>query len=326
MSSEIYFERSIFTNWTCALADCTYCYLSTKPKHNPAQSTTATRSMASILSEVLLCREMGWRVGYITGGIGVEKPKYLIQLLKNIKTILGYKIMMNYGPYPNHLIAKFAPYLNGMGSAIESFDEKLHNSICPSKPLSQLLTFLENLEKNNLKKLITIILGLGETINDTKIVIENIKKYNIDQIQLCFLKPQAGTPFAKIDPLDPEYMASWISKLRLELPQLIIKVALVNERIEDLSLYLKAGANNFSRFMIFKEFGTPIAKKLVSQCHISGRKLKGEFCKVPNKPWEKIVDTLPFPNELRKSIYEKLIQYINSLEKCSNRLNTLSSK
>src|SRR3989344_6511974 len=68
--SEVHFERSIFINWTCAIADCKYCFLSTKPKYNiRREGKKPLRSKESILGEVLLCKALGWDVGYITGGL-----------------------------------------------------------------------------------------------------------------------------------------------------------------------------------------------------------------------------------------------------------------
>ena len=194
-TNETYFERSIFINWTCSIADCKYCYLSTNPKHKQGVEPKAIRSKESILAEVLLCKKMGWRVGYITGGLRVESVEYLIDLLQKINLILGEKTMMNFGPYARSEIVKLKPYVKGMGSAIESFNEELHNFICPSKPLKSLLLFLNNLKEENLQKLITIILGIGEKKQDLQLVVEKIKEYEINQVQLCFLKPIEKTIF-----------------------------------------------------------------------------------------------------------------------------------
>src|SRR3989344_4901255 len=71
--NRIWFERSLFINWTCGIADCKYCYLSTKPK----KEMHALRSKASILAEIVICKVMGWRIGYITGGLRVETTAYL---------------------------------------------------------------------------------------------------------------------------------------------------------------------------------------------------------------------------------------------------------
>ena len=117
--NSVWFERSIFTNWTCAIADCKYCYLSTKPKFDFSKETKSLRSVESLLSEVIICNAMGWRVGYITGGLRVEKTDYLIELLDQITKVNGKKIMMNFGPYSHNVIQKLKPHLTGMGSAIE---------------------------------------------------------------------------------------------------------------------------------------------------------------------------------------------------------------
>ena len=310
-----YFERSIFINWTCSIADCKYCFLSTKPKHDPKEKPTAIRSPASILAEVLVCKAMGWKVGYITGGLRVESTQYLIDLISKINTITKEKIMMNFGPYAKSEIVKLKPYVLGMGSAIESFDEELHNFICPSKPLRSLMKFLENLQGEGLQKLITIILGIGERKDDVEVVIEKIKQYNIEKVQLCFLKPQENTVFDEVPPPNPDYMAWWIAKIRIACPEVQIKVALVQERMQDVELYLRAGANGFSRFKVFLDFNSSYAKELEEGCRRAGRKLEGKFTELSDVNLQKLVNELPFDDNLKEKILMKSKQYFRKLEK-----------
>ncbi|MBI2573514.1 hypothetical protein HYV86_06635 [Candidatus Woesearchaeota archaeon] len=313
-SNEVYFDRSIFINWTCAIADCKYCYLSTKPKHTPGTQAKAVRSQESVLAEALLCKIMGWNVGYITGGLRVESVDYLCELTHNMSLLLGEKIMLNFGPHAKSEIVKLKPYIKGMGSAIESFDPDLHQFICPSKPLRTLMMFLENLQHEGLNKLITIILGIGEKKEDVEIVIENIKKYEINRVQLCFLKPQENTVFADVPSPDPLYMAWWIARIRIACPTTVIKVALVRDRISDLSLYLSAGANGFSRFMVFKDFASPLALELERECAKAGRVLQGNFTHVPVIDAEKAVNELPFDQDLKKRILPKFRTYYENLQ------------
>ena len=310
-----YFERSIFINWTCAIADCKYCFLSTKPKHDPKEKPTAIRSPASILAEVLVCKAMDWKVGYITGGLRVESTEYLINLINKINAITGEKIMMNFGPYAHSEIVKLKPYVSGMGSAIESFDEELHNFICPSKPLRSLMKFLENLQKEGMQKLITIILGIGERKDDVEIVIEKIKQYNIEKVQLCFLKPQENTVFNEVPPPNSDYMAWWIAKIRIACPEVQIKVALVQERTQEVELYLRAGANGFSRFMVFLDFNSQYAQELEKGCQRAGRKLEGRFTEISDLDLQKSVEELPFDEGLKNKILPKAKQYFRKLEK-----------
>lgn len=313
--STAYFERSIFINWTCSIADCKYCFLSTKPKHHPKEKPTAIRSPASILAEVLVCKAMGWKVGYITGGLRVESTDYLIDLITKINVIAGEKIMMNFGPYPKSEIVKLKPHISGMGSAIESFDEELHNFICPSKPLRSLMKFLENLQEERLQKLITIILGIGERKEEVEIVIQKIKEYKIEKVQLCFLKPQENTVFNEVPPPNQDYMAWWIAKIRIACPKVQIKVALVKERVEDVELYLRAGANGFSRFKVFLDFNSHYAQELEEGCKRAGRKLEGKFTELSDVDVQRLVEELPFDENMKLKMMPKAKQYFRKLEK-----------
>ncbi len=309
--NKVWFERSVFINWSCAIADCKYCYLSTKPKSD----LNAVRHPASIIAEAIICKQLGWKVGYITGGLRVESNQYLAELAKKLNIALGEKIMMNFGPYNNDEIEVFKPYISGMGCAVESFDEELHRFICPSKPLKALLKFLENLEKNNLKKMVTIILGLGEKKEDVEIVIENIKKYGINKVQLCFLKPQDYTIFKDVPSPDPNYMTWWISKIRLANPNVQINVALVRDRISDLSLYLEAGANSFTRFFVFDDFASELAIELEQECKKAGRELQGQFTNLPDLDLKKEIGKLEFDDVWKEKILAKAEMYYTKLKK-----------
>lgn len=309
--AEAYFERSVFINWTCGIADCKYCYLSTQPKSDKH----ALRSPASILAEILVCKVMGWRIGYLTGGLRVESTEYLKELLTNIEAVLDEKTWMNFGPYTHREVKDLKPYVKGMGSAVESFDEELHNYICPSKPLKALKKFLGHLKEENMGKLITIILGIGEKMTDLDEVIQQVQYYNIQKVQLCFLKPQENTVFSKVPAPDPDYMCWWIAQLRIALPKLEIKVALVRERIGDVKRYLQAGANGFSRFMVFKDFNSEYAYQLEQGCKEAGRTLQGQFTTVPNIDIDKAVDETQLSEEMKEKIRPKAWQYWKKLEK-----------
>ena len=309
--SSVWFERSVFINWTCGIADCKYCYLSTVPK----LKKDATRSKASVLAECLICEEMGWKVGYLTGGLRVEKTSELIDLLDSVGHVIKRKPMMNFGPYNEREITSLEPHIQGMGSAVESFDEELHAFICPSKPLSALMRMLSVLKEKKMRKIITIILGMGEKKSDVEEVIEKIKEYEIDVLQLCFLKPQENTVFSTVPAPDPKYMAWWISTVRIACPLVVIKVALVKERMSDVELYLNAGANCFSRFMVFNDVGSEYAKELVDGCKRAGRELQGYFMKIPDIDVDALVDALEFEEELKESIRIKAKQYYKKLKK-----------
>ncbi|MFT4326281.1 MAG: radical SAM protein [Candidatus Woesearchaeota archaeon] len=310
-TQDVWFERSVFINWTCAIADCKYCYLSTKPR----LQKNALRSQESILAEIVLCKALGYKIGYLTGGLRVEPNEYMVSLLENCSIAAGHKVRMNFGPYTKKEIETFEPHVSGIGSAIESFDEELHNFICPSKPLKSLMNMLNTCKEKHIPTFITIILGMGEKKSDIEEVIAKVKEYTISMVQLCFLKPQEHTVFEEVPAPDTNYMAWWIAKLRIACPKIIIKIALVEERMHEMSLLLKAGANCFSRFMIFKEFNTEFSRAIETECLNAGRILRGNFSEVPDIDAKSLVKDLSFDDTLKEKILEKLEQYISKLEK-----------
>ncbi len=180
--------------------------------------------------------------------------------------------------------------------------------------MKALLSFLENVGKEGLQKYITIILGMGEKKEDVQIVIENIKRYNINKIQLCFLKPQENTVFHDVPPPNPQYMAWWVAKIRISCPEIKINIALVRERMQDVALYLQAGANGFTRFMVFKDYGSSLAKELVQGCEDAGRQLEGQFTGVPTIDITGLVTSLPFDESLKQDIQKKAEQYYKKLK------------
>jgi len=322
--NKIWLERSIFTNWTCGIADCKYCYLSTKPKLDKK----SVRSIESILAECLICREMGWKVGYITGGLRVESTEYMVDLLSKIQVVLNHKTMMNYGPYTKEEISAFTPHVSGMGCAIESFDEELHKFICPSKPLKSLLKFLGNVREAKLEKFITIILGIGEKMSDVEEVIAKITEYNIDKVQLCFLKAQENTVFTETPAPDIDYMAWWAARLRIAHPKLIIKIALVKDRIADLHKLLDAGVNHITRYMIFDDFAGELAMQLEKECELAGRELQGHFTELPPLDLPKLVAELPnelIDDELKRKILIKANQYYSRLQRLKEKPTKIST-
>jgi biotin synthase-like enzyme len=309
--NEVWFERSVFINWTCAIADCKYCYLSTKPKNDKQ----ALRSPESILAEMIFCKAMGYTIGYITGGLRVEPNEYMKNLLTNAEKVIGYKVRMNFGPYMKSEIEAFGPLTAGIGSAVESFDESLHNYICPSKPLKSLMSMLKICKEKEIPTFITIILGMGEKQSDIEEVITKVKELHISMVQLCFLKPQENTVFSDVPPPDTKYMAWWTAKLRIACPAIIIKIALVEERVHEISVLLEAGANCFSRFMIFKEFGTKFTDAIISESKKANRTLIGEFNEVPELDCTELVDKTSLDAEMKAKVLPKLEQYYENLQK-----------
>ena len=82
-----YFERAIFLSWYCSKADCKFCYMSTQ-KSLIKDPKRARRTKESILAEALLCRQLGWKIEFLSGGYESYTKEELLFLIRNIKTIL----------------------------------------------------------------------------------------------------------------------------------------------------------------------------------------------------------------------------------------------
>ena len=118
-SKETYFERCIFISWYCSLGNCTFCYRSTQKAkiRNPKMSK---RSMASILTEAILVKNLNWNLDFITGGFGVYSVDELIEISKKISEIVGDKIWFNYGVFSPEILERLRPYVKGICASIET--------------------------------------------------------------------------------------------------------------------------------------------------------------------------------------------------------------
>jgi len=99
------FERAIFFSWYCGIRDCTYCYMSTQP-----DSKKAVRSKESLLAELILCKKLGWQIGFISGGIGAFSKTKFKNLLKDMFKISGEKFWLNVGALSFEELKEYLPY------------------------------------------------------------------------------------------------------------------------------------------------------------------------------------------------------------------------
>jgi len=314
-----YFDRAIFINWSCSLADCTYCYLSTQPK----AQRDLKRSNASILAETLICKHLGWNVAYITGGIGVHTLPEQKELVRQMRAILHKPVMINLGPMTKPMLDYLQPDIEGVGVAVESFIPEIQSKVCPSKPLPAFIKTLEIANQSGLKNIITIILGLGEKKEDFPILEKFIKDNKVQKVQFCLLKPQKGTIHEHDAEPTPEYGAWWIAKTRIAFPKLKIKIALTQESLKSLSLFLKAGANSFSRYAVLKKFGSKDCEVMEEQVKIAERSFAGSLTKLPDIDWEAEVEKLELKSELKSQIKEKLNEYLKIMRRNTSKIAVL---
>jgi len=285
-------------------------------------SKKAVRSKESLLAELILCKKLGWEIGFISGGIGAFSKTKFKDLLKNMQKVSGEKFWLNVGALDKDELKEYLPYTKGVVGSIETVNKKIHDKICPSKPTKPYFKMFENALKLRLKTAITIILGLGETINDFEELKIIINKYKISKIHFYGLNPQKGTAFENSNPPSAEYQAEWIRKTRKEFPGIDIQCGIWLDRVDRVAELLKAGANSISKFPILKKFGTKEAKEIEKQSKKANRKFKGTLTKLPKIDWTKEVDKLNLNNELKEKIKVKLKLYLKKMD--SNRKKTKS--
>jgi biotin synthase-like enzyme len=313
--AETAFERAVFFSWGCTIGDCTFCYMSAQPADKKPVETK--RSRESIYAEFILAKQLGWEIGFFTGGIGVFGPPEIESMLRVITEITGEKIWLSVGAVPRPLLKRYKPYIKGVVGSTETINPELHKKVCPSKPLGPYERMFEAARDMGLKRAMTFIVGMGEKKEDLELLKDFITKYGIEKIHMYGLIPTKGTGMENYPVPSKEEQAWWIAQLRIAFPKLDIQCGIWEDRIERVSFLLKAGSNSISKFKATGLFGTEIAKKLEEQAPLAGREFKGTLTKLPDVDWDAKVDKLSISIELKEGIKVRLHQYITKMKKNS---------
>ncbi len=304
------FERAIFLSWYCELGDCKFCYMSTQ-KEKIKNPKRARRSLNSVLAEVLICKKLRWNLEFVSVGYGAFDFEEIIKYLKAIKKVWGKKLWLNIGYLDEKQIKKLKNLVTGVSVSIETINWDLRKKLCPSKPIEPMLETLKLCDKYKLKKSITLILGLGEKLEDIKELNKFIKKYKIDQITIYRLKPQKGTVFETKDQLKTKDYISWVKKIRKENPKIKIIVGSWLKHLTELNLLLKAGADSITKFPSIKMFGTKYAKQIENQVKLTERKFEGSLTKLPKVNWKNEIKK----HKLNNRVLKKILQYVEIIKK-----------
>lgn len=303
--AETWFERAILFSWYCKIRNCKFCYMSTQPNKK-----TAVRSKESLIAEAIICKNLGWEIGAFSGGIDAYSKADFKNILRSVSEVSG-KLWLNVGALDEEEIKQYLPYTKGIIASIETVNPKLHDFVCPSKPTAPYEKMLEIAGKYNLKKAMTIILGLGETIEDFNLLKNFIEKHKIDKIYFYSLNPQKGTIFESKEMPSAEYQAEWIAMTRIAFPKIEILAGIWLNKIDRVLLLLKAGANSISKFPALKAFGSKEAKAIEQAAKKAGRKFKGSLTKLPKINWEN--ETINLEKDLREKVNKKLDSYLSRL-------------
>jgi biotin synthase-like enzyme len=310
---EIWFGRCIFLSWYCDVGTCKFCFRSTQ-KSRIKNAEHARRSLSSILTEALLCKNFGWRIEFLTGGYRIFPIDELVNITKLVSEVYGEKIWLNLGALEKRDLEKFKPYIEGIVASIETIDEELHNKICPNKPIKPYIEMLQN--SKSLKKSITIVIGLGEKKEDINLLHNFIAKNKLDRITFYALRPIAGTIYTK-GPSTNDYLY-WIANTRIKFPRLEIIAGTSPLRVNEIDLVLKAGANAITKFPATKMFNSNEAKIIEEKIRKSGRSFLSTLTKIPKVNWNYQINRLKLDKNLKDEIRLKLNQYLEVMGRSKN--------
>lgn len=271
---QVTLERAIFLSWWCDKGDCAFCYMSAqKPKIKEPQK--ARRKINSILAEAELTKRMGWNIEFLSGGYGSFSTDEVKNIAEKIYSITGKPVWLNLGITKD--LEEYGDEIAGITGAIEVANPDLHNKICPSKPLEDMIEMLDSAGDMGFKKAITIILGLGETVEDIKYLWSIIKESGVDRVIFYSLNPHKDTVYENTPPPTSLYYASVVAATRIKFPYLEIVTGTWIDNLANIGPLILAGANGLTKFPLFKMFGTRYGKRVEDEVLWAGRKLKGTF-------------------------------------------------
>jgi len=309
----MYFQRALFFSWYCALGDCTFCYMSTQ-KDKIIDPKKARRRFSSIFAESIISRVCNWKIEFVSGGYHSYTLDELVFLVKGIYEITGQKQWLNIGSLSKIQLKKFIPYVEGYAGTIECVNWDLRPKVCPSKFVEPILKAFKACDELNIKKAMTLIVGLGETIEDFKELEKFVKEHSIDRITFYALNPHPATVFKY--PPSKEYYSQWISKTREAFPDLDIVAGAWTDKIEYYSEIMRAGATDITKLPSIRKFNSKELQFL--QKDLEPFNFQSNLTKLPDIDWEKEVDDLSadtFSEELKVDIKIKLNRYLKSMRK-----------
>jgi biotin synthase-like enzyme len=272
--NQITLERAIFLSWWCDKGDCAFCYMSSQ-KPLIRDPRKARRKAEAILAEAEMVRRIGWNIEFLSGGYGSFKTAEIKNIAENILQITGKPVWLNVGITCE--LESYGDEIDGITGAVEAVNPELHQKICPSKPVNDVMNMLEIAGDLGFKKAITIILGLGETPDDLKYLFKMIEEYGIDRVIFYSLNPHPDTPYADQPQPASLYYAVTVAATRIRFPHLEIIVGTWTDNLPNIGSLILAGANGLTKFPLFKIFGTNYGKRVEDEVRWAGRELKGTF-------------------------------------------------
>ena len=271
---EVTLERAIFLSWWCDKGDCAFCYMSTQ-KDKIKDPKKARRNVSNIYAEAEMCRRLGWNIEFLSGGYKSFTTSEIKEIASTIKNITGDGVWLNTGITDE--LSEYGSEITGITGAVEVANPEIHNNVCPSKSLEDISHMLDTAGDLGFKKAITIILGLGETLDDVDYVIDYIKEHDIDRVIFYSLNPHKETIYADKSQPASLYYAQVVSRIRLEFPEIEIICGTWIDNLANIGILILSGANGITKFPLFKMFATKYGVRVEEEVKWAGRRLKGTF-------------------------------------------------
>lgn len=267
-------ERAVFLSWWCDKGDCAFCYMSTQ-KDKIKEPEKARRKVPNIYAEAEMCKRLDWNIEFLSGGYKSFTTLEIKEIATTIKSIMGEGVWLNTGITKE--LEEYGSEIKGITGAVEVANPELHKKICPSKSLSDISDMLELAGDLGFKKAITVILGLGETLDDVEYLIDYIKTYKIDRVIFYSLNPHKETIYAESSQPASLYYAEVVARVRLEFPNLEIICGTWIDNLANIGILILSGANGITKFPLFKMFATKYGKRVEEEIKAAGRQIKGTF-------------------------------------------------
>ncbi|MBQ2665218.1 radical SAM protein [Methanobrevibacter sp.] len=267
-------ERAVFLSWWCDKGDCAFCYMSTQ-KEKIKDPTKARRNVSNIYAEAEMCKRLDWNIEFLSGGYKSFTTQEIKEIAATIKDITGDGVWLNTGITDD--LDQYGSEIKGITGAVEVANPEIHNRVCPSKKLEDISNMLDVAGDLGFKKAITIILGLGETLDDVDYIIDYIKEHEIDRVIFYSLNPHKETVYANSSQPASLYYAQVVAQVRLAFPDIEIICGTWIDNLANIGILILSGANGITKFPLFKMFGTKYGKRVEEEVKWARRQLKGTF-------------------------------------------------
>ena len=267
-------ERAVFLSWWCDKGDCAFCYMSTQ-KNKIKDPKKARRNVSNIYAEAEMCKRLDWNIEFLSGGYESFTTKEIKNIATTIKDITGDGVWLNTGITDE--LGEYGSEIKGITGAVEVANPEIHEKVCPSKPLDDISNMLDVAGDLGFKKAMTIILGIGETLDDVDYIINYIKDHKIDRVIFYSLNPHKETVYANSSQPASLYYAQVVAQVRLAFPDIEIICGTWIDNLANIGILILSGANGITKFPLFKMFGTKYGKRVEEEVKWAGRELKGTF-------------------------------------------------